>query len=120
MAATIPDFRDETVKDTATLRLRLNQLVKRANDTAARFKAVRLPTVMTGQSVFLQSPGFQVAAVVLAGVNRLDGGAAPAAAPWVSWFTQPNGTVSVTVNGLAALPAKYAVNLVLFEGDTTV
>lgn len=119
MTPRVPDFRDETVKDTATLRLRLNQLVKRANDTSARFKAVRLPSVMAGQSVQLQNPGFNVVAMVLGGVMPIDGGAAPIAAPWVAWFTQGDGTISVTVNGLASKPAKYAVNLVMFEGEAT-
>lgn len=119
MAATIPEFRDDTVRDPTTLRLRLNQLVKRTNEVGPRFKTVRLPTVMTGQSIVLQSPGFTVVAVTLAGVNRIDAGAALATSPWVSWFTQQDGTVNVSINGLAALPAKYAVNLVLFEGEAT-
>ena len=31
----------------------------------------------------------------------------------------PDGKLAVTVSGLSALPAQYAVNLVLFEGDST-
>lgn len=119
MAATIPSFRDETVADANEMRTRLNQLVKRVNASAAQWKAVRLPSVRNGQEVALQSPGFNVAAVTLAGVTRTDGSDTMTAAPWVSWRIAPDGKLAVTVNGLSALPAQYAANLVLFEGDST-
>lgn len=119
MAATIPSLRDETVENAQELRLRLNQLIKRVNESPASWKAVRLPSVRNGQEVALQSPGFNVAAVTLAGVTRTNGSDTMTAAPWVSWRIAPDGRLAVTVSGLSALPAQYAVNLVLFEGDST-
>jgi hypothetical protein len=119
MAERIQDVREETVANPQELRLRLNQVIKRVNEASPRWKALRLPSVRAGQEVALPSPGFTPAAVVLAGVNRTDGADTITAAPWLSWRLTPDGRVSVTVQGLAALPAQYAVNLVLFEGEST-
>jgi hypothetical protein len=65
----------------------------------------------------LTAPGFTVGAAVVAGVAPTNGGAAPTAAPWVEHLTQQqDGRVTMSIGGLGAAPALYAVNLVLFEG----
>lgn len=113
--ARLAPFRDETLRNQTEMRLRLNDLVTRVNETATQVQARRIPNVRAGQQITISAPGFTVGAILLGGVQRIDDGAAPSAAPWASWSQQTDGRILVTVNGLAAAPALYSVSLVLLE-----
>lgn len=119
--ARLQPFRDETLKQPEQFRIRLNEVVKRVNDASLRVRTLRIPNVQAGVTVTLSNPGFNVGAVVLGGVNATAGAAAPTAAPWVKeWVQQGGGEITCTIGGLAAFPAIYAVNLVLFEAEGAV
>jgi hypothetical protein len=78
-----------------------------------------VPNVQKEMTVTIVSPGFNVGAITLGGVNPTTGTPIPATAPWVSnWVQQSDGRITLTVGGLNAAPALYAVNLVLFEQVT--
>lgn len=115
----IQPLRDGTIQDRTQLRLRLNELIEKVNETASRWVARRIPNVQTGVTVTLASPGFNVGAITIGGVNPTAGAAIPTVAPWVSnWVQQTDGRITMAIGGLAASPALFAVNLVLFEQET--
>lgn len=108
-------FRDDTLKDAKAFRIRLNELVDAINSQTVGVAVVPLNNVQAGMTATLASPEFTVGAISIGTVRSTSGGAAPTAAPWVTWQQRPDGQVSVTVNGLAAAPALYFVSLVLHE-----
>ncbi len=116
--AKIQDFRDETLKDATAMRVRLNELVARVNESSLRVKTLRIPNVQAGVTLTIASVGFSVGAITIGGVNATAGASLPTAAPYVSnWVQQADGRITCTIGGLAAFPALYAVNLVLFEAE---
>lgn len=111
-------FRDETLRNPVDFRNRLNEMVRRLNETSLITKAIRVPNVQTGMVVTLANPEFTVGAITIGGVSSTSGGAIPTSAPWVAdWQQLPNGSIRLGIGGLAAAPAQYAVNLVLFEAS---
>jgi len=115
--AKLQPYRDETLKDPVNFRVRLNEMVNTLNDSAGRWVAKRLQNVQAGVQVLLPNLGFTVGAIVVGGCNSTNGGAAPTSAPWCNWTQLQDGRISFTVQGLAAFPALYVVNIIIFEGE---
>lgn len=120
MAQKLQPIRDDNVTDPKALRLRLNQMVTALNAPQSNHAVQVLPSVVPGQSVILQNPGFPVGAIVLGGVRRVDGGALQTtSAPWLYWSQLGDGTLQVSLYGLTTTnpptPAKYEISVVLME-----
>lgn len=113
-------FRAETLADPTALRLRLNEMVRALNETATRVQHRRIPSVQSGMTINIASPEFTVGAVLVGGVSSTSGGAVPTAAPWADWVQQGDGSLRISIGGLAAAPSQYAVNLVLVEAGGVV
>lgn len=118
MATNVPEFRDDTMQDPAQLRLRLNQLVKAVNAQTPRFKVMRFASVTNQNVLIVPNPGFPVGAIVLGQFKTTDGSTPSLGnkTPTVSWFTQPDGQLNVTLGYLTS-PERWTVTLVLFEGE---
>lgn len=117
--ARVAPFRTETLDDAEQMRLRLNELVARVNASSPRVRTVRIPNVQAGMRVVIAQPDFTVGAVLVGGAVPTAGGAVPTSAPWADWQLLGDGRISLTVNGLGAAPALYAVTLVLTELEAT-
>lgn len=119
MTTRIQPIREEAVKDPASLRGWLNEVVKRLLETSTRTATRKVPNVQLGVPVVTSGPDFVVGGLIVSGVKATAGAAAPAVAPWCDWTQLPDGRIVITVYGLAAAPAIYAVSLVFFESEAS-
>lgn len=120
MTTRIQPIREEAVKDPSSLRGWLNEVVKRLLETSARFSQRRVPNVQLGVPVTTAGPDYAVGGILITGVKATAGAAAPSTAPWCDWTQLPDGRLTITVYGLAAWPAIYAVSFVFFEAEGAV